>query len=62
MAASMLLWSALATPLLDLMGSAATELMCGLIILAVGVGGYVVCRRIEQRERRGAAALPTPGE
>ena len=63
MAASMLLWSAFATPLLDLMGSAATELMCGLIILAVGVGGHVVCRRIEDRDRRGAAnPVATPGE
>jgi len=55
MAASMLLWSAFATPLLDLMGSVATEMMCGLIILAVGIGGYVVCRRVEDRARAGAA-------
>src|SRR4051812_375366 len=63
MAASMLLWSAFAPPLLHLMGSAATELMWGLIILAVGVGGHVVCRRIEDRDRRGAAnPVATPGE
>jgi DHA3 family macrolide efflux protein-like MFS transporter len=61
MAASMLVWSALATPLLDLMGSVAVELMCGVIILAVGIGGSIVCRRIENRERRGSAD-PVAGE
>jgi hypothetical protein len=63
MAASMLLWSALATPLLDAIGAAATELLCGLAILAIGVAGYAVCRRLEDRERAGAAdPAPVPGE
>jgi DHA3 family macrolide efflux protein-like MFS transporter len=58
MAASMLVWSALATPLLDWLGSAGTELLCGLIIVAVGIAGYAICRRIEDRDPQ-AAVSPT---
>jgi DHA3 family macrolide efflux protein-like MFS transporter len=63
MAASMLLWSALATPLLDAIGAVATEFLCGLVIVAVGVGGWIVSHRHEDRERRShAAPSPVPGD
>ncbi len=58
MAASMLVWSMLATPLFQFLGAAATELLCGLIILVVGVVGHVLCRRIEDRGLEAAAAAP----
>lgn len=60
MAASMLVWSALATPLFDAIGAVATELLCGLMIVAIGIAGTVVSRRYENRQRTGAAA-PSPG-
>jgi len=45
------------------MGAVATQLGCGILILAIGVVGYVLCRRLERRERRGTAdSVPTPGE
>jgi DHA3 family macrolide efflux protein-like MFS transporter len=63
MAAAMLVASLLATWCFELMGAVATQLACGLLILGVGVGGHLLCRRHERKERRGAAdPVPTPGE
>jgi MFS transporter, DHA3 family, macrolide efflux protein len=63
MAAAMLVASLVATWCFELMGAVATQLACGLLILVVGIGGHVLCRRHERRERRGAAdPVPTPGE
>jgi len=63
MAAAMLISSLVATWGFELMGAVATQLACGLLILAVGIGGHVLCRRYERSERRGAAdPVPTPGE
>jgi hypothetical protein len=42
-----------------LMGAVATQLACGLLILAVGVAGHILCRRIEGRSAAGHA-LPSP--
>jgi DHA3 family macrolide efflux protein-like MFS transporter len=49
MAAAMLVSSLLATWAFELMGAVATQLVCGLMVLATGVFGYVICRRIEDR-------------
>jgi hypothetical protein len=49
MAAAMLVASLLATWSFELMGSVATQLVCGLMVLATGVFGYLICRRIENR-------------
>jgi MFS transporter, DHA3 family, macrolide efflux protein len=49
MAAAMLVSSIVATWSFDLMGAVATQLACGLMILALGVGGHIICRRIEDR-------------
>ena len=49
MAASMLGFNLAATPLFDLLGPTLTELLFGLLILALGVGGYAWFRRIEVR-------------
>src|SRR4029077_21073556 len=63
MAAGMLVASLLATWCFELMGAVATQLACGLLILAVGVAGHVLCRRVENRERAGAAdPSPVPGD
>src|SRR5579883_1943527 len=63
MAAAMLVASLVATWCFELMGAVATQLGCGLLILAVGVGGHVICRRHEGRQRAGAAdPLPAAGE
>ena len=63
MAAAMLASSLIATWCFELMGAVATQLACGLLILAVGISGHVLCRRIERRQRRGGAdPIPTPGE
>jgi hypothetical protein len=63
MAAAMLVASLLATWCFETMGAVTTQLACGLLILAVGVAGHLICRRHERRERRGAAdPVPTPGE
>jgi DHA3 family macrolide efflux protein-like MFS transporter len=63
MAAALLVASLVATWCFELMGAVATQLACGLLILAVGLGGYFLCRRRERRERRGSAdPVPTPGE
>ncbi len=44
-------------------GTVATQLGCGLLILGVGIAGYFTFRRIEYRQRRGGAdSLPTPGD
>lgn len=50
MAAAMLAASVIATWCFETMGAVATQLGCGLLILAVGVVGSVICRRIEDRE------------
>lgn len=63
MAAAMLVASLVATWCFELMGSVATQLACGLLILGVGVAGHLLCRRHERRGRRGSAdPVPTPGD
>jgi hypothetical protein len=63
MAAAMLVSSLIATWCFELMGAVATQLGCGLLILAVGGVGHFICRRIErQQRRRNADPVPTPGE
>ena len=63
MAASMLVASLLATWCFELMGAVATQLACGLLILAIGVAGHLVCRRHEDRVRAGAAdPAPNPAD
>jgi MFS transporter, DHA3 family, macrolide efflux protein len=49
MAASMLGFNLAATPMFDLMGPTLTEFLLGLLILALGAGGYFHFRRIESR-------------
>jgi DHA3 family macrolide efflux protein-like MFS transporter len=49
MAAAMLVSSLLATWAFETMGAVATQLVCGLMVLATGVSGYFICRRIEDR-------------
>ena len=49
MAAAMLVSSLIATWCFELMGAVATQLVCGLLILAVGAAGYFICRRIERQ-------------
>jgi DHA3 family macrolide efflux protein-like MFS transporter len=49
MAGAMLAGSVIATWSFELMGAVATQLACGLMILALGAGGHVICRRIEDR-------------
>ena len=61
MAAAMLVSSLVATWFFDMLGAVATQLGCGLLILATGIVGYVLYRRIEDREAAGAAA-PDPKE
>jgi hypothetical protein len=63
MAAAMMVSSLVATWFFDLMGAVATQLGCGLLILAIGIAGYFLCRRIEGRAAAGAALpRPAPGE
>jgi MFS transporter, DHA3 family, macrolide efflux protein len=65
MAAAMMVSSLLATWCFELMGAVATQLACGLLILSVGLGGHLLCRRHENRQRAGAAdpaPLPTPAD
>ena len=52
MAASMLVFNLGATPLFDLIGPTHTEFYLGLLILALGVGGYFYFRRGEGRARK----------
>jgi hypothetical protein len=49
MAGAMLAGSVIATWSFELMGAVATQLACGLMIFAVGVAGFMICRRIEDR-------------
>jgi MFS family permease len=49
MAAAMLAASLVATWCFEVMGAVATQLACGLMILAVGAAGFTICRRIENR-------------
>jgi hypothetical protein len=61
----MLAASLLATWSFELMGAVATQLGCGLLILATGVAGHLICRRIENREiaaRSAAAPAPQPAD
>src|SRR5260370_14956906 len=60
MAAAMMVSSLVATWFFDLMGAAATQLGCGLLILATGIAGYFLCRRIEGRAAAGAPPPPAP--
>jgi DHA3 family macrolide efflux protein-like MFS transporter len=50
MAGAMLAGSVIATWSFELMGAVATQLACGLMILAVGVAGFMICRRLESRQ------------
>jgi hypothetical protein len=59
MAAGMLVASLLATWCFELVGAVATQLGCGLLILGTGVAGYLLCRRIENRQAAGQAG-PSP--
>jgi len=49
MAAAMLIANVAAEPLFDWIGAALTELLCGLFIVAVGLGGHWHFRRLENR-------------
>jgi hypothetical protein len=49
MAGAMLAGSVIATWSFELMGAVATQLACGLMILAVGAAGFMICRRLENR-------------
>ena len=60
MAASMLLASFLATWCFELMGAVATQLGCGLLILGTGIGGSLLCRRIENRQAIAQRSAPFP--
>jgi MFS transporter, DHA3 family, macrolide efflux protein len=63
MAAAMLVASLVATWCFEMLGAVATQLGCGLVILATGVAGCVLCRRIEQRHLSArAAAAPTAAD
>jgi hypothetical protein len=63
MAAGMLVASLLATWCFELIGAVATQLGCGLLILGTGVAGYLLCRRIENRQVAGRAApAPAPAD
>ena len=58
MAGAMLVSSLIATWFFDQLGSVATQLGCGLVILAVGITGHIYYRRAENREAAGLAAPP----
>ncbi|MBS0548047.1 MAG: MFS transporter [Proteobacteria bacterium] len=55
MAGAMLAASIVATWFFEMMGAVATQLACGVSILAVGVVGFFWCRRYEREQRRGGA-------
>ncbi|MBS0537980.1 MAG: MFS transporter [Proteobacteria bacterium] len=55
MAGAMLAASIVATWFFEMMGAVATQLACGVSILAVGVVGFLWCRRYEREQRRGGA-------
>ena len=52
MAASMLVFNLGATPLFDLIGPTHTEFCVGLLLLALGMGGYTYFRRRESEPER----------
>ena len=58
MAAAMLVSSLVATWCFELMGAVATQLGCGLLILASGIAGHFLCRR--SRTASGRRAMPGP--
>ncbi len=58
MAGAMLVSSLVATWFFDQLGAVATQLGCGLVILAIGIAGHVYYRRAETREEAGAAIPP----
>jgi hypothetical protein len=49
MAAAMLISSVLATWSFEAIGAVGTQLVCGLMVFAIGAIGYVICHRIEDR-------------
>jgi DHA3 family macrolide efflux protein-like MFS transporter len=49
MAAAMLVSSVLATWSFQAIGAVGTQLVCGLMVFAIGAAGYVICHRIEDR-------------
>jgi hypothetical protein len=55
MAAAMLVSSGLATWSFEAIGAVGTQFVCGLMVLAIGVAGNLLCRRIENRERETSA-------
>ncbi|MBR2820103.1 MAG: MFS transporter [Reyranella sp.] len=62
MAAAMLVSSLVATWFFEVMGAVATQLACGLLILAVGGIGYGLCRRLENRPVPVASSPDSTGE
>jgi hypothetical protein len=63
MAAAMLVATLIATWCFETIGAVATQLACGLLIVAVGAGGHLLSRQRERRDRHGASdPVPTPGE
>ena len=62
MAAAMLVSSLVATWFFEVMGAVATQLACGLLILAVGGIGYGLCRRLENRPVPVASSPDSIGE
>jgi hypothetical protein len=62
MAAAMLVSSVLATWSFELAGAVVTQLGCGLLILATGIAGNLLCRRREDREATRAARAPAPAD
>src|SRR5476649_1459808 len=54
MAAAMMVSSLVSSWSFEIMGAVATQLGCGLLILATGVAGYFLCQRIEGRAAAGA--------
>jgi hypothetical protein len=63
MAAAMLVASLLATWCFELMGAVATQLGCGLLILATGIVGHLLCRRVEDSQAASQdAPSPAPAD
>jgi hypothetical protein len=46
----MLAGSVIATWCFETIGAVATQLGCGLMIFIVGVGGFIICRRLEAHQ------------
>jgi DHA3 family macrolide efflux protein-like MFS transporter len=55
MAAAMLVSSGLATWSFEAIGAVGTQFVCGLMVLAIGVAGNLIFRRIENRHRETSA-------